>query len=275
MAGSFLKGAPPTTVTGRVFTYTVGGRDADSIFAGIITDQAVTGSAPVASPTAIRKIGTGTWTLSGANTHSGSTTVAAGTLKIAAPGTIVNSAATEILSSGMLEMAGGSLATGPVTISAGGTLKGFGAVKGPVTNNGLILGTAQGTPTITENLTNHGTVRLREGSTISVSGTFTNNGVLNLIGGSQTLPANFVNSGVVMNDTLLQPVHATLTTGVFTARILSQNGFTYQLQHRTDLVSGNWQDVGIPVSGNGAVITLSQSMLAEADKGFYRIAIAP
>jgi hypothetical protein len=29
------------------------------------------------------------------------------------------------------------------------------------------------------------------------------------------------------------------------------------------------------VSGNGAVITLSQPMLAEADKGFYRIAIAP
>jgi autotransporter-associated beta strand protein len=253
----------------------VGARNSDSTFAGIITDQAVTGPAPIASPTAIRKTGTSTWTLSGANTHTGSTTVAAGTLRISLSGSITNSAATEVLSGGTLEMAGGSLTTGPVSIFAGGTLKGFGTVKGPVTNNGLILGTALGTPAITGNLINNGTVRLSEGSTISVSGTFTNNGVLNIIGGSQTLPANFVNNGVVMDDSLLQPVQATMADGVFTASILSQNGFDYQLQHRADLVGGNWQDVGGPVSGNGAVIALSQPIIAGANKGFYRISISP
>jgi autotransporter-associated beta strand protein len=262
-------------VAGRILTYAIGGKNSDSTFAGIITDQAVTGSAPIASPTAIRKTGTGTWTLSGANTHTGSTTVAAGTLKISSPGSITNSAATDVLTGSTLEMAGGSLTTGPVTILAGGTLKGFGTVKGPVTNSGLILGTEQGTPAITGNLINNGTVRLTEGSTISVSGTFTNNGVLNIIGGSQTLPANFVNNGVVMDDSLVQPVQATMADGVFTATILSQDGFDYQLQHRADLVSGSWRDVGGPVSGNGAVISLSQPIVGEAHKGFYRIAISP
>lgn len=273
--GSLLKGAPPTTVAGRVFTYTIGGRNSDSTFAGIITDQAVTVSAPIASPTAIRKTGTGTWTLSGANTHTGSTTVAAGTLKISSPGSITNSAATEVQAGGTLEMAGGSLATGPVAILAGGTLMGFGTIQGPITNSGLIVGTAQGTPAITGNLINNGTVRLTEGSTISVSGTFTNNGVLNIIGGSQTLPANLVNHGVIMDDSLLQPVTATCANGLFTASIPSRSGFRYQLQHRPALTSGAWQDVGGQVSGNGAVIALSQPISAGADKGFYRISISP
>jgi autotransporter-associated beta strand protein len=268
VAGSFLKGAP-TINAGRIFTYTVGGKNTDATFAGIITEQAA------GATTAIRKIGTGTWTLSGANTHTGSTTVATGTLKISSPGSITNSAATDVLSGGTLEMAGGSLATGPVSILAAGTLKGSGTVKGPVENDGLILGTALGTPAITGNLINNGTVRLTEGSTIRVSGTFTNNGVLNIIGGSQTLPANFVNNGVVMDDSLLQPVETTVASGVFTASILSRTGFDYQLQHRADLVGGTWQDVGNPVSGTGAVITLSQPVVVGANKSFYRISISP
>lgn len=172
-------------------------------------------------------------------------------------------------------MAGGSLATGPVSILAGGMLKGSGTVKGPVTNDGLILGTALGTPAITGNLINNGTVRLTEGSTISVSGTFTNNGILNIIGGSQTLPANFVNNGVVMDDSLLQPVETTVASGVFTASILSRTGFDYQLQHRADLVGGSWQDVGHPVSGTGAIITLSQPIVVGTNNSFYRISISP
>jgi autotransporter-associated beta strand protein len=268
VAGSFLKGAP-TINAGRIFTYTVGGKNTDATFAGIITEQAA------GATTAIRKTGSGTWTLSGANTHTGSTTVAAGKLKISSPGSITNSAAMDVLSGGTLEMAGGSLATGPVSILAGGTLKGSGAVKGPVINDGLVLGTAQGTPAINGNLINNGTVRLTEGSTISVSGTFTNNGVLNIIGGSQNLPANFVNNGVVMDDSLLQPVQTTIAGGVFTASILSQNGFIYQVQRCADLINPTWVNAAPSKPGNGSVISFSVPVEPQNPRGLFRISIAP
>ena len=71
----------------------------------------------VTNLTSVTKSGTGIWTLSGANTYTGTTTVSGGTLNVT-----------------------GSLATGAVTVQGGGTLAGSGSVNGATTvQSGAIL----------------------------------------------------------------------------------------------------------------------------------------
>lgn len=87
----------------------------------------------VDSITSILKSGNGTWTLGGANTYTGSTTVSAGTLLI-----------------------NGSVGTGGVTVAAGGTLGGNGSVSGLVTVNSggtLSPGNSPGVATYSGGLT--------------------------------------------------------------------------------------------------------------------------
>lgn len=114
-SGARLLGGPSS---GRTLTWEVGGRNEDSIFAGVIGNST--------GPTALTKVGTGTLTLSGACIHTGATTVAAGTLRIA-----------------------GSLTGSQVAVQNGAALGGTGTVNGNVVlQNGAILehGNAGGTP---------------------------------------------------------------------------------------------------------------------------------
>ena len=79
-AGS-LTGGAGTTLSGASAiaaptTYVVGALNADSTFRGKIMDDASFGS------TALRKIGTGTFTLTGTNSYSGGTTVSNGVLLV-------------------------------------------------------------------------------------------------------------------------------------------------------------------------------------------------
>lgn len=104
-----LKGDAGSSVGGSAagtgyFTYSVGSRNEDSTFAGNVNDGS--------TKTALRKVGTGTLTLSGtANTMSGPSAVNAGTL-------LVNGALT---SAALVE-----------TVGASGTLGGNGSIAGTV-----------------------------------------------------------------------------------------------------------------------------------------------
>lgn len=89
-------------VPGTTATFEVGNLNNNSLFAGTIAGG--TGSI------ALTKVGTGTWTLSSANTYTGATTVNNGAL-----------------------MVNGSLAAGSAVTVAGGTLGGAGTVGGSVT----------------------------------------------------------------------------------------------------------------------------------------------
>jgi autotransporter-associated beta strand protein len=109
-----IKGGATTTLSGPdasgavTFTYNIGSLNTDAQFDGLIANGSAT--------TTINKIGTGTWTLTHANTYTGNTTVSNGTL-------LVN----------------GSLAAGSaVVVAAGGTLGGTGIINGAVTVNGTI-----------------------------------------------------------------------------------------------------------------------------------------
>lgn len=85
---------------------TVGALGTDATFAGLID-----------SAGSVSKVGAGTWTLTGANTYTGSTLISAGTIKIDNP-------------------TGSAFGTGAVTIGTAGTLTGAGSFTGALQNNG-------------------------------------------------------------------------------------------------------------------------------------------
>ncbi|MES2657782.1 MAG: autotransporter-associated beta strand repeat-containing protein [Verrucomicrobiota bacterium] len=74
LTGDSTTGIGGAPTAGRTVTWNVGGRNTDATFAGAIVNSAGT--------TAINKNGTGIWNLTGASTHTGATTVSAGTLRI-------------------------------------------------------------------------------------------------------------------------------------------------------------------------------------------------
>ncbi|MDO9152819.1 MAG: autotransporter-associated beta strand repeat-containing protein [Paludibacter sp.] len=118
-------GTGPCTIT-----WEIGARNANSSFNGKITDAQFSGTGAVA---AIRKVGTGIWTLNNSNTYGGGTTIMSGTL-------MVNNAT------------GSGLGTGAVNVLAEGTLSGTGSVSGSVTvSEGGVLSPGNGIGTFTIN----------------------------------------------------------------------------------------------------------------------------
>jgi len=89
-------------------TWRVGGRNTSATFAGTIANGANAAS--------VVKVGSGTWTLTGANTYTGGTTVSNGTLLAA-------------------NTSGSGTGTGAVTVNSGGTVGGSGTISGAVTVN--------------------------------------------------------------------------------------------------------------------------------------------
>jgi autotransporter-associated beta strand protein len=118
-------------------TWEVGARNANSTFNGKITNDQFSGTGAMA---AIRKVGSGIWTLTNANTFSGGTTISEGVL-------MVNNTT------------GSGLGNGDVNIFAGGTLSGKGSITGSVTvNEGGVIAPGNneaGTFTVNNNVTVH------------------------------------------------------------------------------------------------------------------------
>ena len=96
-----------SATAGLTFGYSIGGNNQNSNFAGVISDGS-------GSPTFVTKVGSGTLTLSGANTYTGPTTVSVGTLLV--DGAI----------------------TSATTVNAGAVLGGSGSVNAAINNAGTI-----------------------------------------------------------------------------------------------------------------------------------------
>lgn len=102
-----------STGTGFTTTFSIGALGTDTTFAGTVVN-AISGNGLVA----LTKVGSGTLTLSGANTYTGGTTISAGTL---------NAASNKALGNGAVSVAGGTLAindtsVGQVTLGTGANL---------------------------------------------------------------------------------------------------------------------------------------------------------
>ncbi|KRE06723.1 hypothetical protein ASE63_23745 [Bosea sp. Root381] len=93
--------------------FTVGGNNISTTFSGIIEDHLIPGGSLV-------KIGTGTLTLSGANTYTGGTTIAGGAISIGADNNLGNPAAGLTFDGGTLITTASFTSSHGVTLNAGG-----------------------------------------------------------------------------------------------------------------------------------------------------------
>ena len=158
-SSSLLGGA----TAGNVFTWQVGGANTDATFAGQIAEQNTN------AITAIEKIGSGTWTLTGSNTFVGGITVSAGTLQV----NNTNGSAT---------------GTNQVFVASGATLSGSGIIGGLTAfDDGAVLapGNPSGTLIISNELDLSDQTVLQFGlgtnsDKVVVSGNLTLDGLLNI-----------------------------------------------------------------------------------------------
>lgn len=151
-AGSLVTNTFVTNTNATASTLTLGDNDQTATFGGSILDGTGT--------VAITKIGAGTQTFSGANTYTGKTTVAAGTLLLSSStvdNTIAGSTVIDVQSGATLNVAGITTANGFV-VGTAQTLVGNGTVVGNTTVQGnLNPGASPGLLTFANNLTLTGT----------------------------------------------------------------------------------------------------------------------
>ncbi len=175
-----LAGGPNTRFFGagsvgtNTTTYVIGGNHSNATFAGRIAD----GTATLAL-TAIEKVGTGAWTLTGTNnTFSAGMAIREGTV-------LANN------------IAGNCLGTGPVNVAPGATLGGNGFIGAPVSfEDGAILA-PNGTLTFNNdlNLADGTVLQFRLGTnsdTVVVTGALTVGGFLNVTDAGGFGPGNYV-----------------------------------------------------------------------------------
>ncbi|MBC8095288.1 MAG: autotransporter-associated beta strand repeat-containing protein [Akkermansiaceae bacterium] len=137
-------------------TWRVGGKNTSTTFAGTIRDD---------TSTSIIKVGTGTWTLTGQNTYTGSTTISNGVLALGdgvTDGAISGSSTITVVAGAFLDLS--KLAIPTLSLNPNQTLQGNGTVLGGVDTSpgGTVApGNPTGTLTVTNNVTLAGTALLR------------------------------------------------------------------------------------------------------------------
>jgi hypothetical protein len=118
-----------------------------------------------------------------------------------------------------------------------------------------------------------GALRLTGSATLAAGGTFTNAGVLDIMTWSGTLPAGFVNTGTVLDRSLIRVNSAEPDGSDIKVKIQGYAGHGYQLQYRDSLSGGAWSNVGAAVAGTNAPIVLTHSGGLVAEQRFYRVAV--
>jgi autotransporter-associated beta strand protein len=221
-----LTGASKAIV--KATTLEVGNKGTSGIYAGTITGASV-----------INKIGAGTWTLSGANDYTGTTTVSAGTLSIT--GTKTGTGSVTVLSGASMNVTG--TVSGAVTINNGGSLLLNGTLASTLLSKGTLSGTGtiSGVATLSDNSvtipagTSIGVLNF--GSNVTLSGTATlNMQVLNTISADRLSIAGTLTCG------------GTLTVSVLAGTIV--NGSSYQL-FSAGSITGTFSSIILPELTSG------------------------
>ncbi len=223
--------------------------------------------------TAIVKTGTGKWVLAGKNSYTGTTTVNAGVLKITGS---MNSAGSIVVFDGATLDLGAGLTVGSVQIKDGGMLTGAARINNGFSNDGTLL-LSSGTLTLNGgSLVNSGTMRLSGNAALAVlSGTFVNNGVFDMMTSTSKLPANFINNGILLDASAVKIQRIERAGNDILLRIQSYPGHNYQLQRRSTLTSGTWENVGNSYPGTGEEFLFTDPDAASASRLFYRFLVSP
>lgn len=266
VAGSTLQGGYNA---GRALTYRIGGKGTTATFAGNIAEQT-----PGSTVTSIVKAGAGTWTISGTNVWAGGTIVEEGTLRIT--GQTSSAGAVNVQSGAALSLVNGTLTTDAVNLADGAALTGTGTIAADLNIAGTanLTSNAGGTLTVTGAIVNNGTVRIAGNTAFVANGTFTNNGILDLLTSPSSLPANFVNNGVVIENTKRTITSVAKIGSDFICTCTGYIGHAYQLQVSQTLTDG-WTDVGAAVTGAGVPIEWTVTNGATGTAKFYRVLVTP
>lgn len=126
---------------------------------------------------------------------------------------------------------------------------------------------------IASNVVNRGTLRLKGSAGLTSIGTFTNTGTLDVMTWSGALPAGLVNTGTILDRSLIAISHCGISGTNFTATIQGYAGHTYQLQQRESHATGSWQNLGLPVTGSNAPINFVHAGSNLAQQSFYRVSV--
>ncbi len=118
-----------------------------------------------------------------------------------------------------------------------------------------------------------GTLRLTGSATLAGGGTFTNAGTLDIMTWSGTLPAGFVNTGTVLDRSLIRFDSAVRDGTDIKVTIQGYIGHSYQLQYRDNPPGGTWTNFGMPVAGANAPITFTQANDTSVVVRFYRVVV--
>jgi autotransporter-associated beta strand protein len=159
-----ISGGPGTKVSGRAsgssgtVTYSVGGKNLSTTFAGTITNGN--------NSTAITKVGAGTWTLSGTNTYTGATIISSGVLALSGFGSLTVTPSITVASNAVLDVS--TRNDGALTLNSGQTLLGDGLVRGSVIASSNSVINPGPAPGLISTLTITNSLQLRSGSAINM-----------------------------------------------------------------------------------------------------------
>jgi fibronectin-binding autotransporter adhesin len=185
-----LAGAGTVANTGAGATLTTGGDNTSTTFSGVIQDGA--------GATSLTKVGTGTFTLSGANTYSGGTLLAAGTLRLENNQALGTGALTTTGS--VVDYAAGVTIANPIIVNSNTTQ--LSVTAGTATQTGAISELngprpiekiGAGILVLTGANTYSGATTINAG-TLVVNGSLANSAVTVNTGGALVAPARWVRS---------------------------------------------------------------------------------
>lgn len=264
-SGSRLRGG---ATSARTLTYRIGGRGTDATFAGTIDEQ-VSGAT-----TNLVKTGAGVWNLAGTSTHRGTTTVEGGTLALLTGGSITNTSSLDVRSGGTLSLDGGTISVESINVADDASFISTGGVLQGEFNNSGTASVTSGTLNINGPIRNSGTLRVTGGASILCTGAFSNSGILDLLTSASPLPANFINSGVVIENRERRVLSAQKSGSNFSLSVAGHAGHAFQLQ-RAESLQGPWINIGPAVPGTDSVLTLTDVGGAVTRSRFYRVLVSP
>ncbi len=222
---------------------------------------------------ALRQAGTGTFILTAANTYTGGTTVAAGTLQLGAGGT-AGSVAGNITNNGTLALNRSDSSTLDGVVSGTGSLRHLGSGTTTLTGNNIYSGgttIAAGTlqigaggtvGSITGNIVNNGTLAINRSDSYTLGGVVSGSGSLTQAGGGTTTitGAQSYTGGTTIAAGTLQ-LGSGNTTGSVTGNIVNNAILAVNRSDAVTLVNS--------ISGAGSVVNLGNGTLSLAGNNTY------
>ena len=201
----------------------------------------------IAGTAALTKTGTGTVTISNANTYSGGTNINGGTLALSGSGTLGSGTVT--LGGGTLDLSGGSSTVGAVAITAPAT-SGNVIQNGTLTPSSLTATNSTGNAIVAANIAGSTAVTMSGTGTLTLSGTNTYTGGTTVGDGTLVLASG---GSLSTSNTLTLGSASGNTSGIF--QLGDSNGAVNTTV--TSIATAGIGTANAVVGGNSAVSTLT------------------